>query len=594
MISKKAVLFLVFILALVQIASAQYFYDQGYGFSGFSLPFFNLSYSDFLDFYNQNYAWVDFFVALALFGGILKKALEDKFGKATPAVLSFVFAIGFASMERSWNFNLLTFGPVAFLIFTLAILFALIWLIHKVLGAGPYSKWIMGGILAILLLLLLGYFQYKGLRNLYWSFSANPLAWGLILFGMIIAMVLLFNFLKNRSSAPLPGLGGNIPPQGPTITPQPPGQPPQGPTTPQQGKGLFSFLSSSEDYKEYIIISYLVNDFINKTIKNYRGDFPSVDSRYKSIGARINNFLNKYQNSKYRSRVFTLANELKAAYENLKKQEETGKDNKKLLANELLKLEKYESELNSYLEKFKQLRERTRTSERNIPLLEIRSEIEDIVKNLSRIQDLLNNFRTNFPETNTKKEELLEGCKNFIKGINQFYSELEKKVAEKQKATKTSEDKTTQLIRYVNYVGNLTRNPDTDVQKLIEEREKISKYLSINKDELKQLGYSGKMNSLLLDLDNKIERKQLGYTERKGLPYTETKQLDYDVLTYVENELDRLRKSYRGRNLTRDEREKLNTEKQKLQVLLERFHPATQEKIIKRNSLLGGLKSEIE
>ena len=90
------------------------------------------------------------------------------------------------------------------------------------------------------------------------------------------------------------------------------------------------------------------------------------------------------------------------------------------------------------------------------------------------------------------------------------------------------------------------------------------------------------------------EKKQLEYEEKKSLPYKEALQIGYDPLSYVENELDRLRRSYRGRNLSDNERNIIAAEKNRLIKILENLKPESRAQLIKRNSLLGGLRNGLE
>ncbi|MBI2672187.1 hypothetical protein HYX16_04600 [Candidatus Woesearchaeota archaeon] len=140
MILKKLVpLFAVFVL-LINLASAQFFYDNSYD----SFGFFGSGAGDILFFYESNAGWIDFFIFLLIFMGLTQAVFSTSHlkGQAKSLAIGLSLALSFGLMiwERNTGINLLAFGPVAFLILSILIFYVVFSLLKK-MGT---EKWVAG------------------------------------------------------------------------------------------------------------------------------------------------------------------------------------------------------------------------------------------------------------------------------------------------------------------------------------------------------------------------------------------------------------------------------------------------------------------
>ena len=679
MISKKVVLVLAFIFALVQIASAQYFYDQG--FSGFSLPFFNLGYFDLLEFYNQNYVWIDFFVVLAVLGGVIKKALEDKLGKVTPAVLAVILSFGFASIERTWNFNLLAFGPVAFLMIALAVLFSLLWLVHHVFqrGHGVYGEYPKTSITTIALIgfLVLGalaYLNYSNAWSIFGDYIRSPLAW--IIMALVIGIIfwIIGHYRSSSGQIPFHDSVGN---SGDYMSGSM-----AGPRNDVIGSsGDYMNLTSTRNEESAVKnIKDLINEFASK-VKDQNISLDSLNNLYKEIIAKINDFSNNFPYSGYRSTFDKMINEVDPLYKNRRRKQGGIDIDEKQVAlarkeladlNFRLKIliKKTEDDIsNGKTPDIKNLGREYKNA-KNVFVRISSSSFKDLLKDylnelyISTMQIykyIMTNAEKPKEETitatlverptdkNYKERELYEiksrlqrAIKNAedipIKNLQQVVSQAESvlnkyysayipepeaglinqlnAIIQKLKITSVSPTEVSKerelyllrgsLIKRTNenvaYLNELINKPGVRFSELADAFESAYTFLSENKEPLKQIGGFDKFRNFLVDYQRKMdfkklgdeEKKQLEYEEKKSLPYKEALQIGYDPLSYVENELDRLRRSYRGRNLSDNERNIIAAEKNRLIKILENLKPESRAQLIKRNSLLGGLRNGLE
>jgi len=184
MLSKKVVFISIFLVLLLNSASAQYYYDQGssYGFySGGGVD-------DILYIYEIYAGWIDFFIFLLLFLGLTQAILGESHLKSQAKSLSIgiSLALSFALIlwERNTGVNLLQLGPFALLLILLLIFFVVFKLLQK-FGtewwvAGAWAYVVFYGILSTLGPSI---FQISWFNENFFAI-ANLLFWACILIGI--------------------------------------------------------------------------------------------------------------------------------------------------------------------------------------------------------------------------------------------------------------------------------------------------------------------------------------------------------------------------------------------------------------------------
>ncbi len=196
----KLIILILAIFYLVPLVNAQFYYDESFGFSSLSFPFFDLG--DISNFYNSNAQWLDFFITFALMIGILNLTLEKKLGSHTPVVLSLVLALGFVALEKQLDFNIGDFGAVAGLVFLLALLMVVLLLAKKIFEKfhehRPSSA--AGTVLFVVALLVaLGFFLKDS--STFSSFSlpfTGTQLFGFIVFAAVIGALSYFFYIKSH------------------------------------------------------------------------------------------------------------------------------------------------------------------------------------------------------------------------------------------------------------------------------------------------------------------------------------------------------------------------------------------------------------
>lgn len=153
MLFKKVVLLGVFLLILMNFASAQYYsYDYYDSFSSFGGS------DNILYIYESNSSLIDFFLFLLIFLGITQAIFSQGHFASQSKILSIgislALSIGIVFWERNTGFNLLTFGPFAFLIILILIYYVILNMLMK-MGtqwwvAGAFAYVIVFSILVIL------------------------------------------------------------------------------------------------------------------------------------------------------------------------------------------------------------------------------------------------------------------------------------------------------------------------------------------------------------------------------------------------------------------------------------------------------------
>jgi len=282
----KLLIFILVILNLIPLVSSQYYYDQGFNFPSI-FPFFDFSFGNFSDFYQQNHSWLDFFIVLALFFVASKSALEERLGNAAPAVTALILAIGFASLERTFDFNLGYFGPIAVLIFIL-------WFFHlifKKFGEHRNASITSFVVFAIISLIAL-YFFFK--PNFSGFISSRPYTSSGIAIGVLLLIILGLYFLFRTS--PNENQTRGIP---------------ETPSIPQ------AVIPSPNLRKDYKNVEKLVNDFL-KLVKDKTIREELIDDRYNATNGIMDHFLVNTQDPKYRGYAHELRKNLNTAYSSYK------------------------------------------------------------------------------------------------------------------------------------------------------------------------------------------------------------------------------------------------------------------------------------
>ena len=127
---KKVVFFSIWLVLIANFASAQYYYDQSY-----SVGNVIGGVDDLLVIYEQNSTWFDFFIFLIIFLGLTQAVFGDshlkKQSKTLSIGISLALSIGLVFWERNTGVNLLTLGPLAFLIINLLIFYTVFALLKK-------------------------------------------------------------------------------------------------------------------------------------------------------------------------------------------------------------------------------------------------------------------------------------------------------------------------------------------------------------------------------------------------------------------------------------------------------------------------------
>ncbi len=132
---KKVVLISIFLILLLNLASAQYYYDQSFDYGFLSAG----GLDDVLYIYEIYSGWIDFFLFLLIFLGLTQAVFQGSHlsSQAKPLSIGISLALSFAlvSWERYNGVTLLSFGPIALLIFLLLLFFVIFEFLKK-LGVG--------------------------------------------------------------------------------------------------------------------------------------------------------------------------------------------------------------------------------------------------------------------------------------------------------------------------------------------------------------------------------------------------------------------------------------------------------------------------
>lgn len=122
---KKIGVYLVFLLCLVSVVSAQYYYtDKGFSLGGI----------DFLEIYNEYTYEIDFFIFLVIFLGLTKAVFKDRFKQQSNIIsvgVSIALALAIVLWEKSTGKFILSYGAVIVTILIIAVIFAVIWIALK-------------------------------------------------------------------------------------------------------------------------------------------------------------------------------------------------------------------------------------------------------------------------------------------------------------------------------------------------------------------------------------------------------------------------------------------------------------------------------
>lgn len=186
MLLKKVVLISILLVLIINLASAQYYYDSSYGFG------FVGGFDDILVLYEQNSTWFDFFIFLLIFLGLTRAVFGQSHlrGQTKPISigLSLALSFGLVMWERNTGINLLAFGPVAFLIILLLIMYVIFYLLTN-LGTGKWvaAAWTYAIAYALLILFgqsVLGFINYFGFFPTLFQLM-NFLFWVAVIGGII-------------------------------------------------------------------------------------------------------------------------------------------------------------------------------------------------------------------------------------------------------------------------------------------------------------------------------------------------------------------------------------------------------------------------
>ena len=184
MLSKKVVFISIFLVLLLNSASAQYYYDQSFDFGFLSVG----GVDDILYLYGIYSGWIDFFLSLLIFLGLTQAVFENTHlrsqSKTLSIGLSLALSFGLIYWERQTGVTLLSLGPLAFLFFLILIYFVIFQLMQK-LGtgywtAGAWAYVVIFSMLSIVQNPLIGWFVDINLFNL-----LHMLFWIAILIGII-------------------------------------------------------------------------------------------------------------------------------------------------------------------------------------------------------------------------------------------------------------------------------------------------------------------------------------------------------------------------------------------------------------------------
>jgi len=185
MLIKKVVFLGIIMLFLVNLSSAQYYYDQSYSYGFFN--FGNLD--DILYFYESNSGWIDFFIFLIIFLGLSQIVFSQghfahQGSKPLSIGISLALSFGLSLWERNTGINLLTFGPFAFLILII-LMYYIIFSLLKKMGTEWWVAGAWGYVVVYSLLMLLGS-QLLNLVDISSIFPLlNLLFWVCIIVGII-------------------------------------------------------------------------------------------------------------------------------------------------------------------------------------------------------------------------------------------------------------------------------------------------------------------------------------------------------------------------------------------------------------------------
>lgn len=315
----KLILFTLVLLNIIPFVSSQYYYEQSYGFlSGFSLPFFDFSFANLVDFYLENSSWIDFFIVLGLLVSLFQSLLKDSLGKQTPIFMGIILALGFAFIEKSWNFHLGYFGPVALLIFIILLLHIL----HKQHEGKPLATKL--GFLAFALFLLWLFWGNIGdkINNYFGTGFDFDSSWLILMLVLGLPLLALFLYLyeskKESSVKPTvidPDLSRAFKAREAVQKEEAVRAAEEAKKTEEPGiiSKLFSKTPDGEEYKK---VSLLVTTFIENTKDpDFKDKEDFILRRYNATKNYVDSFLAKYPQSKHIKNVHELLAQLNKAFE---------------------------------------------------------------------------------------------------------------------------------------------------------------------------------------------------------------------------------------------------------------------------------------
>lgn len=153
MLLRKVVFFCILLALFTNFASAQYYYDQSYNFG------FIGGVGDILSIYELNSTWFDFFIFLLIFLGLTQAVFGQGHlksqSKPISIGLSLALSFGLVVWERNTGINILSFGPVAFLILIILMMYVIFSLLSN-LGTGKWVAVAWAYAIAYSLLILFG------------------------------------------------------------------------------------------------------------------------------------------------------------------------------------------------------------------------------------------------------------------------------------------------------------------------------------------------------------------------------------------------------------------------------------------------------
>ena len=145
MLLKKVGLISIFLVFLLNTASAQYYYDQSFSYGLFSGGF-----NDILYIYELYAGWIDFFIFLLIFLSLTQAVFQrthlSSQAKNLSIGLSLMLSFALISWERYNGVNLLAFGPIALLILILLLFFVVFTMLQRMEVGCPslYQNFLAG------------------------------------------------------------------------------------------------------------------------------------------------------------------------------------------------------------------------------------------------------------------------------------------------------------------------------------------------------------------------------------------------------------------------------------------------------------------